>query len=107
MNEGRRAVESVPYPFFLAVDDGGSPNLHPDGTGPEISFDAYENIPRLAQEFELRIPICFTTRFLDVNNVSGYGEPVGYADQQYYETTIGRCGIGFHWMSTFWIVIAH
>lgn len=61
------------------MDDGGFSYVDPDNPSEEITFDAYKNILELAREFEIRIPICFTMRYLDINNVSGCGQPVSYA----------------------------
>ncbi len=62
--------------MFIIIDDGGHPCT---STGEVITFDAYENVLRLAKEFKLRVPICFTMRYLDINNVSGCGQLLSYA----------------------------
>ncbi len=72
------------YPVFIVVDDGGFPCVTPENPvnpGEAITFDAYTNILKLAKEFKIRIPICFTMQYLDINNASGYGQPVSYAKE--------------------------
>ncbi|MDI6787414.1 MAG: DUF2334 domain-containing protein [Planctomycetota bacterium] len=69
------------YPLFIIVDDGASPYYEVGGTKKEIPFDNYINILKLAQEFQICIPICLTMKHLDINNVSGYGAPISYAQQ--------------------------
>jgi hypothetical protein len=69
------------YPVLIIVDDGGLSYVDPDNSSPEVTFDAYVNIVRLAKEFKIRIPVCFTMQYLDIHNVSGYGRPVSYAKE--------------------------
>jgi hypothetical protein len=68
-------------PFFFVVDDAGLPTVHPNGTGPRIDYSAYENLLALAKEYGMRIPLCFTLKFVDVHHVSGLAEPVSYAGE--------------------------
>ncbi len=94
-------------PVLIVVDDGGFPSVNaynPDNPGEEIPFDVYKNLLKLARQFEIRIPICFTMRYLDVNNVSGCAEPPSYAtelvdlvknNQEYIE--IGYHGLTHHY----------
>lgn len=86
------------YPVFLVVDDGGHPYVDISSPEKTIPFDAYTNILKLAREFEIRIPIAFTMKYLDINNVSGCGQTVSYTrelidlvenNQEYIE-------IGYH-----------
>lgn len=72
------------YPVFVVVDDGGFPYVNannPDNPGDTITFDAYTNILKLAKEFKIRIPICFTMQYLDIHNVSGCAQPLSYATE--------------------------
>lgn len=69
------------YPVFIIIDDGGFPYLEVAENRKIILFDNYLNILRLAKDFEIRIPICVTMQYLDINNVSGCGEPISYARQ--------------------------
>ena len=67
--------------FWIAVDDGGFKRMWPDDRGPAIPFGAYENLLLLAQEFDLRVVVAFTMKFLDLDNVSGVATPLSYGDQ--------------------------
>lgn len=69
------------YPVFIIVDDGGFPYVDVENLGEEITLDAYTNVLGLAKEFKIRIPICFTMQYLDINNISGYGQPISYANE--------------------------
>ena len=65
--------------FFLVIDDGGHRFLPDNKT--EIPFSAYLSILRLAQEFEIKIPIGVTMKYLDINNVSGASSPISYSEK--------------------------
>ncbi|MBF0379496.1 MAG: hypothetical protein HQL69_00665 [Magnetococcales bacterium] len=69
--------QSTPLPFFLVVDDGAFPKVH-GHHGQPIPFSAYETILRLAEKFNMRIPICFTMGYLDLGRRCGDIEPLSY-----------------------------
>jgi predicted deacetylase len=69
------------FPFFIVVDDGGHPCVGPQGHQYEIGIAAYRTILRLAEEFGIRIPICFTMKYLDKKNISGCAKPLDYVDE--------------------------
>lgn len=86
------------YPFFFLIDDGGfNYALAPLKKG-KITLNNYENILKIAKKFNLKIPICFTMKYLDKKNLSGQSQVLDYIDelidllknnQQYLE-------IGYH-----------
>ncbi len=88
-----------------------------DNPGETITFDVYTNILKLAKEFKIRIPICFTMCYLDVNNISGCAQPLGYVSQlvdliknneEYIE--IGYHGLTHHYqqhVSEFYMMDTH
>jgi hypothetical protein len=66
------------FPFFLLVDDCAFPRI--DGeTGEEIPFSAYETLLRLAESFDICIPLCFTMRYLDLEGRWSGSTPIPYA----------------------------
>lgn len=69
------------YPFFICVDDGGFPFIQDDIMLQKdpVPFVTYETILRLAKEFNLRIPIAFTMKYLDYQNISGFSQAISYA----------------------------
>jgi hypothetical protein len=69
------------YPFFLVVDDGGFPFAGYAGKPRQVGMENYRTIIRIARQFALRIPICFTLKYLDKKNISGLGEPLDYVDE--------------------------
>jgi len=89
------------YPFFIIVDDGGFDYATGREKTGKICMDAYENIARLAREFKMRIPICFTAKFLDKENISGIGEPLEYASQlvDFLKQNADNIEIAYHGLS--------
>jgi predicted deacetylase len=69
------------FPFFIVVDDGGHPQVGLKGERDDIGISVYRTILKLAGEFQLRIPICFTMKYLDKENSSGFAEPLSYLDE--------------------------
>jgi len=69
------------WPFFLVVDDGGFPSTDPGKDSVPITMRFYENILRLATRYGMRIPICFTMKFLDINHISPEAAPLPYAKE--------------------------
>ena len=69
------------FPFFIVVDDGGHPYAGTKGEWGEIGIAVYHTLLKLAGEFKLRIPICFTMKYLDKRNVCGFAEPLRYLDE--------------------------
>jgi len=68
------------YPFFIVIDDGGFDFAVYENRNSKISMDVYYTILKLAREFDIKIPICFTMKYLDKENISGVGTPLEYAD---------------------------
>jgi hypothetical protein len=68
------------YPFFFVVDDGGFPHAGHAEEPRQVGMENYRTILRIAKRFSLRIPICFTMKYLDKSNISGEGTPIGYLD---------------------------
>ncbi len=70
------------YPFFIVIDDGAFPFVNrPDGTRVSVPLDTYIAIRDLAKEFDTRIPVCFTMKYLDVHKVTNEAEPLEYAKE--------------------------
>lgn len=69
------------YPFFLIVDDGGFDFLFPEKNQGRIDMEIYYNILKIAKKFNIRIPICFTAKYLDKENISGVGRSLEYLDE--------------------------
>jgi len=74
-------MKSKKFPFFISVDDGGFPFVQDDISEQKtpIPFTCYETLVKIAKEFNLRIPVAFTMKYLDINVVSGLGKPLSYA----------------------------
>jgi hypothetical protein len=68
------------FSFFLLVDDCAFPKVNGD-TGDDIPLLAYETLLRLAQTFELCIPLCFTMGYLDLAGRWPESTPLSYAKQ--------------------------
>lgn len=90
-----------PYPFFIIVDDGGFDYATGKEKTGRIGMDAYENIVCLAREFKTRIPICFTAKFLDKENISGIGAPLEYVSEltNFLKSNSDAVEIGYHGLS--------
>ena len=56
--------------FYLIVDDGGFEKTFPDNKGKVIAFSAYENLLKLARQFNTQIVLACTSKFLDVKGIS-------------------------------------
>lgn len=71
------------FPFFICVDDGGFPFAQDDifPSKDRITFAAYETIVKISKEFDLKIPVAFTMKYLDVSNISKLANPVSYAQK--------------------------
>ncbi|MBF0358014.1 MAG: hypothetical protein HQL70_05355 [Magnetococcales bacterium] len=71
---------STKLPFFIIIDDGAFPKVH-GNRGELIPFSAYETILRLAETFNMRIPICFTMGYMDLGRRSSQTTPLPYAEK--------------------------
>jgi len=69
------------YPFFCIIDDGGFDYVLAKEKKGKINMDTYYNILKLAKDFDIKIPICFTMKYLDKENISGLGTPLDYLDE--------------------------
>jgi hypothetical protein len=87
-----------PYPFFLVVDDGGFPYAGESEKSRPVGMENYDTILRIAKKFALRIPICFTMKYLDKRNVSGLGAPIDYLDDliALFKGNQDHIEIGYH-----------
>jgi len=86
------------YPFFFIIDDGGFDYATGDQGSGKIGMDAYENIVRLATDFGIKIPVCFTAKFMDKENISGVGRPLEYASElvDFLKRNSDAIEIGYH-----------
>ncbi len=89
------------YPFFIIVDDGGFDYATGKEKTGRIGMDAYENIVCLAREFKTRIPICFTAKFLDKENISGMAEPLAYVSRlvEFLKQNVDAVEVAYHGLS--------
>jgi len=82
-NRGRSSValscERKQWPFFIVVDDAGFPRVNPRRESPKITIDFYANILSVAKEYQIRIPLCFTLKYLDLHGVVQGSSPLPYA----------------------------
>lgn len=69
------------WPFLMVVDDGGRPYLNEAGQERIIPLENYELMRDLAQDFQTCIPVAYTFRYLDYENVSGLGGAIPYAKE--------------------------
>lgn len=67
--------KEVKFPFFIIVDDGGFMEAIPDRAS-QVGLGVYETILDLAREYDLCLPICVTTQWLDPE---GRGRKLPYA----------------------------
>ncbi|HRV05073.1 MAG TPA: DUF2334 domain-containing protein [Candidatus Ratteibacteria bacterium] len=44
-------------------------------------MDTYYNILKIAKDFNIKIPICFTMKYLDKEDISGIGTPLEHIDE--------------------------
>ncbi len=90
------------YPFFIVVDDGGFPSSAPASVfqpaDMTVQISAYETIVRLAAEFGMRIPVCFTMKYLDVHKLSACATPLPYAAEllEYLKENSRSIEFGYH-----------
>jgi hypothetical protein len=86
------------YPFFLIVDDGGFDHVTLPYEKGKIDIHTYENILKLAKQYEIRIPICFTVKYLDKDNISGVGMSLDYIDEliEFLKNNAKYIEIGYH-----------
>jgi len=89
---------SKKYPFFLIIDDGGFDYLFPEKKEGKITMETYVNILKIAKKFDIKIPICFTTKYLDKENISGTGAPLEYIDEliDFLKQNSKYIEIGYH-----------
>lgn len=85
------------YPFFFIVDDGGF-NFALPNNEKEITMEFYVNIVRLAKKYNIKIPVCFTMKYFDKENISGYGTPLKYIDDliEFLKENNNFIEVGFH-----------
>jgi hypothetical protein len=80
---GRSSVawsfERKQWPFFIVVDDAGFPYVNPRSESSNITIDFYANILSIAKEYQIRIPLCFTLKYLDLHGVVQGSSPLPYA----------------------------
>lgn len=69
------------YPFLLVVDDGGRPYLKEGSQHLPVTMQTYQLLLEIAQSFEIILPVAYVFRYLDVNNLSGLGGALDYADE--------------------------
>ncbi len=86
------------YPFLLIVDDGGFSYAQPNAQKSKVGMKTYDNILKLATEFNIRIPVCFTMKYLDTDNVSGEGTPLAYSDEliDFLKKNDEHIEVGYH-----------
>lgn len=86
------------YPFFLIVDDGGFNYSVSNNKESKICMNTYNNILKLAKDFNIKIPICFTMKYLDKENISGVGAPLEYIDKliDFLRNNTKYIEIGYH-----------
>lgn len=68
------------FPFLIIVDDGGFDYAIPGDLASLVDIDAYSRIADLGRQYGVRIPICFSLKYLDVNRRSKSALPLSYAD---------------------------
>jgi len=68
------------YPFFIIIDDGGFKSVGHGDKENRIDMKTYQTILKIAREFNIKIPICFTIKYLDKENISEYGTPLEDVD---------------------------
>jgi len=86
------------YPFFIIVDDGGFEYAVYNDEKSKIDMGTYYTILKIAKEFEIKIPVCFTMKYLDKENISGVGEPLEYLDEliNFLKNNSQYIEIGYH-----------
>ncbi len=77
--ENSAKVDRSVWPFLMIVDDGGRPYLNEAGKERLIPLENYELLLDLARDFKTCIPIAYTFRYLDYENVSGLGGALPFA----------------------------
>lgn len=72
----------VPKPVFITIDDCGFYRVYPDNPKtPIVSYETYERLLNLSKKYHIKIALCFTTKYLDKDNVSGEGQPLPYLNK--------------------------
>ena len=86
------------YPFFLVIDDGAQPTVESEGRIHDVGIAPYQTVLRIADRFGLRIPICFTMKYLDTKNISGCASPLKYTDELIglLKGNRSRIEVGYH-----------
>jgi len=86
------------WPFFLVVDDGGFPSIDPESRDGVITMEFYKNVLKIAREYQVRIPICFTMKYLDINGISPDAEPLNYAEEliNFVQESQANIEFGYH-----------
>ena len=86
------------YPFFLIIDDGAHPRVKSEGGSHDVGIAHYQTVLRIADRFGLRIPICFTMKYLDTQNISGCAGTLEYADELIglLKGNPSRIEVGYH-----------
>lgn len=69
------------WPFFIVVDDAGFPHVNTRKESPKITIDFYTNILSVAKEYQIRIPLCFTLKYLDLYGVVQGSSPLPYVKE--------------------------
>ncbi len=69
------------YPFFFVIDDGGFDFAVKGDKNSKITLETYDTILKIAKKFNIKIPICFTMKYLDKKNISSVGTPLEYLDE--------------------------
>lgn len=75
----REESDQALHPFLMVIDDGARPYLVEDGQKRPVPMESYELVLDLARDFNTCIPIAYTFRYLDYDNVSGLGGCLPYA----------------------------
>jgi len=86
------------YLFFIIVDDGGFDYAIEGEKESKLSMETYHNILKLAMEYDMRIPICFTMKYFDKENISSLGKHLGYVDElvRFLKNNRKYIEIGYH-----------
>jgi len=73
--------EEKRWPFLIVIDDAGFPNVDSKRDSPEITMDFYSNVLNIAKQYKIRIPLCFTLKYLDVNQIGQDASALPYAEE--------------------------
>lgn len=75
-------LSGAKWPFFIVIDDAAFPYVNPtreDST--KITMGFYRNVLSLAKQYNMRIPLCFTMKYLDVHHIAPESSPLAYAGE--------------------------